>query len=337
MNNQGWKSGEDFYSTIAHGLHHPNLMNATMTEGVDADGGYVVPEYLLSDLMDGSLEREIIRPLATVFPMQSNQMSIAGVNTQDHSTTIGGLAGVWLAEGGTATPQKALFRKIALQADKLAIFTQASNELVQDGLSFEEQLSTAMSQAISYDLDYSFLNGTGTGQPQGILNAASKITVAKETSQVADTIVYENIVKMWSRLHPGLVNDAVWIANSNTIPQLFSMSFEGASSSVPAFMPANGGLSGSPSATLMGRPILFTEKCPTLGDEGDIILCAPSQYAIGLRQEASIQRSMHEGWLTDATDWRLIIRVTGLPLWDSVVTPRTGSTLSWCVTLADRA
>jgi len=334
---RGWKSNEQFLQTIAHNQSHSNLRNASMTEGTGADGGFIVPDQLVTDLMDGSLESEIIRPRAKVYPMQSNIMGIAGVNTQDHTSTIGGLTGTWMGEGESATPQKAVFRKAILKANKLAIFTTASNELVEDGLSFEQQLSDAMRNAISLDLDYAFINGNGAGLPQGILNADSKITVAKESGQTADTIVFENIVNMWSRLHPGLVNDAIWIANSNVIPQLFQMSFEGSSSSVPAFMPAGSGISGAPTNTLMGRPIVFTEKCPTLGDQGDIILVAPSQYAIGLRREASLQRSIHEGWLTDETDWRLIIRVTGMPLWSDVVTPRTGSTLSWCVTLADRA
>ncbi len=70
-----------------------------------------------------------------------------------------------------------------------------------DVLSFDQQLSAAMMNAITFDLDWAFINGTGAGMPQGILNAGSKITVAKESGQVADTIVFENIVNMWSRLH----------------------------------------------------------------------------------------------------------------------------------------
>ena len=333
----GWDSGESFLQCIAQGTYHQNLRNASMTEGTGADGGFIVPDFLVANLMDGSLENEIIRPRAKVFPMQSNAMGIAGIDTQDHTSTIGGLTGTWMAEAAEATPQKAIFRRINLIANKLAIFTSASNELVEDGLSFEQQLLSAMSNAITFDMDWAFINGNGAAQPLGILNASSKITVAKESGQAADTVVFENIVKMWSRLHPGLVNDAVWICNSTLIPQLFSMTFPGTGTTAPAFMPAGTGLANAPVATLMGRPIIFTEKCPTLGDEGDLILVALSQYAVGLRREASLQRSIHEGWLTDESDWRLIIRVTGTPLWSDAVTPRVGSTLSWCVTLAERA
>src|SRR5439155_12909403 len=74
-----------------------------------------------------------------------------------------------------------------------------------------------------WHLDYAFLNGTGAGQPKGVLNDAALITVTKEAGQATGTILYENVVKMFARLHPALVQDAVWIANPTTIPQLLLM------------------------------------------------------------------------------------------------------------------
>ena len=68
------------------------------------------------------------------------------------------------------------------------------------------------------------------------------------------------------------------------------------------------------------------------------MLVDQTQYAIGLRQDVTIQRSIHNAWLNDAIDWRLILRVTGEPLWNEVITPRNGtSSLGWCIVLDDRA
>lgn len=57
-----------------------------------------------------------------------------------------------------------------------------------------------------------------------------------------------------------------------------------------------------------------------------------------MRAEATLQRSIHESWLTDQVDYRLIIRATGMGLWSKAVTLRHGaSTVSWAVTLDERA
>jgi HK97 family phage major capsid protein len=107
---------------------------------------------------------------------------------------------------------------------------------------------------------------------------------------------------------------------------------------VPAYLPANG-LSGQPYATLMGRPIIITEACETLGDVGDLILADMSQYLLvtkagGLRADVSI----HLFFDYDLSAYRFILRIGGMPMWRSSIAKRDGSnTLSCFVTLAERS
>ena len=54
--------------------------------------------------------------------------------------------------------------------------------------------------------------------------------------------------------------------------------------------------------TLLGKEIIFTEKCPALGVKGDLILVDLSQYAIGMRKEIALDRSNVPGWMEDMTD-----------------------------------
>jgi len=72
-------------------------------------------------------------------------------------------------------------------------------------------------------MDYAFINGTGEGQPLGIINDPALITVDKEDSQAAATITYQNVVNMFSRLAPSCFTNAVWLANPSVIPQLLTM------------------------------------------------------------------------------------------------------------------
>ena len=210
---QGWRSGGEFITALIGGMVDPRFQNSTMTEGVGADGGFTVPSALTTQLMDAALEMELVRPYAQVYPMDTNNLTIATVDTQDRSANVGGLIGHWMAENAANTPQKAVFRTTTLVAKKLAIFTQASSEVTADGMNFERVLTTAMVNALQYDLDKAFIEGTGTGQPTGALNSASLISVGKDSGQAADTLSFTNIVSMWSRMHPSCHRNAVWLAN----------------------------------------------------------------------------------------------------------------------------
>ena len=88
---------------------------------------------------------------------------------------------------------------------------------------------------------------------------------------------------------------------------------------------------------LLTRPIVFTEKLPTLGTTGDIILVDLSQYALGLRKELYLEKSNAVNWSTDLTNYRITVRANGQGKWSGAFTPKAGSTLSWCVSLETRS
>jgi len=72
-------------------------------------------------------------------------------------------------------------------------------------MSFEEMLAGALIKGLGWYMDYAFINGTGEGQPLGIINDPALITVNKEASQEPATITYQNVVNMFSGLlHPAL-------------------------------------------------------------------------------------------------------------------------------------
>ena len=87
---------------------------------------------------------------------------------------------------------------------------------------------------------------------------------------------------------------------------------------------------------ILTRPVVFTEKVPTLGAKGDIGLYDFSQYAIGIRKDISIDRSRHAGFTTDSTYFRGILRADGTPTWRQAYQPKNGDTLSPFVTVEAR-
>lgn len=334
LSNSGFHSMDEFLKTMHLGRADQRLLNSSMVEGIPEFGGYSVPEEYGAFLMDKSLESEIIRPRATVWAMGSETKKVPAFDGADRSTNLfGGISGEWLEEGQTGTRKVAKLRLIQLTAKKLACFSQASNELIADGMSFEEMLAGALIKGIGWYLDYAFINGTGEGQPLGILNDPALITVTKEASQTAGTINYTNVVNMFSRLAPSCFTNAVWLANPSVIPQLLTMTITigTGGAQIPVFKEE------ASRFTLLGKEIIFTEKCPALGAKGDLILADLSQYAIGMRKEIALDRSNVPGWMEDMTDYRVIVRVDGQGTWDKPVTPKNGTTLSWAVALEARA
>ena len=78
--------------------------------------------------------------------------------------------------------------------------------------------------------------------------------------------------------------------------------------------------------TLFGYPIYFTENCPTLGQRGDLILADWSKYVIGLRQDVTVDASMHYAFVDDVTTWRAVSRIDGRPWLSAPLTLRDGTT-----------
>jgi HK97 family phage major capsid protein len=333
----GFRSGEEFLRLVASGLSDERILKmnaATQIESVPSLGGYVVPEVLSRQWLDSSLESEIVRPRARVFPMTSETLKIGGFDVSDLSTSSpAGLRAEWAEENSTAAPQVGKFRIVGLKAHKLRLYTEASNELVADGLDFESQFGQKMVEGLSWNLDDAFLSsGTGAGQPLSILNDPSLVVVTKEGGQGAGTILYENIVRMFARLHPSAIQGATWVASSTTIPQLLSLYIGTGTSGT--IMPAV--KEGSGNFTLLGMPLLFTEKLPPLGTKGDILLVNFSNYAIGLRKEVVLEKSNAPGWSRDVTSYRIILRADGMGLWNKAQTPKNGDSRSWAVALATR-
>lgn len=306
-------------------------------ETIDADGGFLVPTEFRNQLLKDTLDASIILPRTTVIPMASNTIKIPIVNESTRSGSVfGGIVVYRPAEAGQKTSSKPAFGQVTLSLHKLVGLAYVTDELVEDSaISLAPLLSTMFSEAIAYEQDDDFINGSGANQALGVLNAPGTVSQAKEAGQAATTIVSNNLFKMKSRLKPRSWSNAVWLANIDTYASLRSLSVEvGTGGSVVPLFTESGGTN-----RLDGIPIIFTDHCQTLGTVGDIILGDWRQYLVG-QKAAGLQTatSIHLRFDYDETAFRFVMRYDGQPWEASALTPRNGAnTLGSFVTVATRA
>lgn len=311
------------------------------------DGGFLVPEVLRANLLRLSLESAVVRPRATVIPMDSQTLPFPAIDTTTNQGSLfGGIQSYWAEEGQAVTPTSAKFGRVVLSTKKHYNYAEVPRELVTDSVvAFNALVMQLFPEALAFDEDLKFQVGTGVGEPTGMLLPTSNpaiISVPKESAQAAGSksIVIQNIVKMMSRMLPSSLARAVWVCSIDTFVELATMGLAVGTGGAPVWLANGGAVSGAvgaPPMTIFGRPVVWTEKCSTLGTQGDISLVDWTYYLIGDRQAMSIAESEDYKFAQDMIAYRFIQRLDGKPWIKSPITPANGGpTLSPIVQLQTR-
>lgn len=312
-----------------------------LNEAVPSEAGFLVQTDFAGELYKRTYETGSLAQLCRDIPISagSNGIRMPAVDETSRVTGSrwGGVVSYWLNEAGTKLASKPKFRAIDLKLEKLIGLCYATDEVLQDAAALEAIIMQAFPEEFRFMLDEAILNGTGAGQPLGIRSGPAIVTVATEAGQAADTVVAENIAKMWSRMWAPSRKNAVWLINQDVEPQLDLLSVPSGAFGMPVYMPP-GGLSEAPYGRLKGRPVMISEHCETLGDAGDIVLADFSQYLLAKKGGIDMATSIHVAFVTDETAFRFVLRVDGEPIWNAPLTPAKGTnTLSPFVQLAARA
>lgn len=131
-----------------------------LQEGVDAEGGYLVPEEYDNRLFEKLEEENIMRKLATVITTAGqHKINIAAAKP----------AASWIEEGQELSFGEAKFEQIYLDAFKLHVAIKVTEELLYDNaFNLEDQILSSFTKAIANAEEDAFLNGDGEKKPTGI-------------------------------------------------------------------------------------------------------------------------------------------------------------------------
>lgn len=175
-----------------------------LQEGVDADGGYLVPEEYDHRLIDVLDEENIMRVLGTkITTSGQHKINIAATKP----------AAAWIEEGGALTFGDATFDQIYLDAFKLHVAIKVTEELLYDNaFGLESYIITQFGKALANAEEDAFLNGDGKGKPTGLFDTTSggqlvgTLTAAIKSDDVLD-LVY-GLKRPYRKKASFIMNDA---------------------------------------------------------------------------------------------------------------------------------
>ncbi|MCD8106874.1 MAG: phage major capsid protein [Oscillospiraceae bacterium] len=163
------KSGRasDEYRMAALAALRSNFKHVSnaLQEGVDADGGYLVPEEWDSRLIDILDEENIMRRLSTIIRTSGLHRINLAANKP---------AAAWIEEGGELTWGDATFDQTTMDAYKLHVAIKVTEELLYDNAyNLEGYITTQFGKALANAEEDAFLNGDGSGKPTGLFTTAT--------------------------------------------------------------------------------------------------------------------------------------------------------------------
>ena len=334
---RNFRSFGDFCASVwraADGVHNldPRLVIGAaatgMSQGVAADGGFSVPPSFARVIWDNVRNDEgSLLSMTDNYTVEGASLTFAANAETSRATgsRFGGVRGYWLSEADQVTSSKPTLRQMKLEPEELAVLIYMTNKLMRNNLmALDQYMTKAASEEITFMVGNALINGTGVGQPLGILNAGGTVSVDKETGQAAATITSENIDKMWARLLTRAKPGSVWFINQDCEPALAALNRSVGTAGQLVYSPP-GGISQLPYGTLKGRPVREIEFASTLGTVGDIILADMGYYATGTRGGVSADSSIHLRFDYAETAFRFMFEVDGQPWLASAITPFKGT------------
>ena len=160
------------------------LVHNVLSEGTDADGGYLVPEDFERDIVSALEQENVIRSLAKIITTQHERKIPVATG---HSVAQ------WTAENAAYQESNPTFGQKQIDAFKLTDLCRVSVELLQDSaFDIEDYLMKEFARAFGIAEEEAFCVGNGSNQPTGIVTANGGtvgVTAAANNAITADELI----------------------------------------------------------------------------------------------------------------------------------------------------
>lgn len=267
-----------------------------LAEGVDADGGYLIPEEFAAEIVTELADLNIMRQLVRVVPMKRKTLSVP--------STVSKPDVYWTAENAAKTTTTAHFGEKTLTVKKLAAIIYASDEMIEDATDFDmvQIIIDLFAEAVAMREEEGIIRGNGTTQIRGLETARTNSEIP--TISAAGAQNYDSIINLETSLPAKYAKNAVFLANRKTIASLRKLKNTNGDylwqQSIAAGQPA----------TLDGKPLYEQDW---LGDGVIYFGDFRRGYWLGDRKRMSVKvtNDSETAFTKDQTAIRVVHRVAG--------------------------
>lgn len=210
MENKTGRASNAYKEDFGAHLRGTRLIHNVLSEGVQADGGYLVPEEFERQIVTGLDEANVVRGLAKVITTSAERkIPVAATHSEAK----------WTAENGAFTESSPTFDQKTIDAFKLTDLVKVSIELLQDSMfDLESYIANEFARAFGIAEEQAFCVGSGTGQPTGIFTANGG-TVGV-TAASATTITADELINLIYSLKSPYRRNAKFLMNDSTVSML---------------------------------------------------------------------------------------------------------------------
>lgn len=318
----GFSSLGEFMGAVKAG-QDSRLDYVAQSAGTGSEGGFLIPKKFGEMITAFTPESSLVRPRATIIPggdFPDAAISFPALDQSGDKGVYSGVVTTWVEEGAEIDETGFSLREIELKSKAIAGFIPFSNKLLRNAAAASTMGTMLMRQAISKAEDDAFIAGNGVGKPLGFLNHKSTKAVNRDT---ADTVKFIDLALMVQN-HKGEMKE--WVI-SQTLYSTIRTIQDGAGQYV--FSDAMAGMP----AMLLGYPVRWSERTPTKGKKGDVMLLDLSYYYIKDGASMVLSASEHVKFTQDKTLFKIVSNVDGQSSLNDKLKLENGETVSPFVVL----
>lgn len=328
----GFQNSTEFFKAVKNakmtGQVDPRLaQNAVVTYGnetTNADGAFALPPDFragINKMLDApdslvAMTDQIFTPNLTItMPMD-----------EDAPWTAAGIQVGAVGEGVAYTQTKPVLKSWTGTLAKIGGLISVSEEALMDGTQLGPYIQGKAADKLAYALNAAVITAVGA--------AGNKISVTKQAAEaVGAAPAAATLYAMYAQLFTSFRSGAVWLANPSLETSFFALNGT-AALNYPIYIPA-GGILGNPTATLLGKPVIFVEGLAAKGSTGCIFLVNPKQF-YGVMKSGGVKTDMtpYFAFDQDLMSFKISVRAAFKSKWAAVITRPDATTASSVITHA---
>lgn len=239
----------------------------TLTEGTDSAGGFVVPPDFQAMIIKKTMTRVAVRANAFISTTSRDSQQWPKINYSTDDNFTSGIRLTWTGEApATATTHRVTDPVVGMYTVPVHTAMASiplSNDLLEDQAVDVAGISSDLfAEAFSLGEDNVFINGTGAGQPMGLIMEIDGNGPASQAGTGSNTFTGDDLIKLFYKVPVQYRAQGKWLMNSPAMQVAELLKDSQGRYLVTSILQAS--LATTQIDVLKGKPIVIDEFMPAV-------------------------------------------------------------------------